>query len=205
MTGVVTFESDPPAVWGLYSSLTGGLAFDVGANGGMTAARLAEGFDRVIAYEPAVESYDTLCSQTPDNVEPVMAAVTGHAGEVQLDVRAVTSKYGELTTGNGLPASWGPVDAHRIVRAVTLDDEAARVGDPDLVKIDTEGHEVQVVKGGLEMIARRNPALIIEVHSEEAGLELLELLPGRWEKVSHPLYQPDWVEFRNHYWLLRGV
>lgn|GEM_PF-4111273 len=36
---------------------------------------------------------------------------------------------------------------------------------PDMVKIDVEGHEDEVLRGGLETLANRKTTLIIELHS----------------------------------------
>ena len=59
---------------------------------------------------------------------------------------------------------------------VTLDAHSAQVGwDPDIVKLDVEGCELGVLKGAAQMIARRHPHLIVEVHSAE-----LEWACGTW-------------------------
>lgn len=201
--GVVDFASDPAEVWDQYSTLAGDLAFDIGANGGMTSQLLAPRFGKIVAYEPAVECVDAL-TRLPANVEAVIAAVTDAEGEVTLDVRDVTERLGELTTGGSMANTWGTCHGQRTVRAVTIDSEAERVGDPDFIKIDTEGHEAHVIRGGLATIARCNPRLLIEVHSKDAGDEILTLLGGRFSKVTHPVYRPGSFPYDNHYWLLRG-
>lgn len=48
----------------------------------------------------------------------------------------------------------------------------------DLIKIDVEGAEVMVLKGGLTFIAKRRPIMFIEVHSRELARECVELLKG---------------------------
>jgi FkbM family methyltransferase len=201
---IVTFESDPPAIWNLYSTIHGDLGFDIGANGGMTVRLLAPNFERIIAYEPAAESWGPL-NDCPDNCEPVLAAVTDQVGEVTLDIRAVTAKMGELTTGNSMPAQWGEYVGERTVRAVTIDSEAERVGDPDFIKVDTEGHEAHIIRGGIETIRRCDPRLLIEVHSAENGEEIIDLLKGRITKVCHPFYAPGSDMWKTHYYILRGL
>jgi FkbM family methyltransferase len=180
---IVTFESDPPVIWNLYSTISGDLGFDIGANGGMTVRLLAPNFERIIAYEPAAESWGPL-NDCPDNCEPVLAAVTDQVGEVTLDIRAV---------------------GERTVRAVTIDSEAERVGDPDFIKIDTEGHEAHIIRGGIETIRRADPRLLIEVHSEENGDEIIDLLKGRVTKVCHPFYAPGSDMWKTHFYILRGL
>ncbi len=202
--GVVDFASDPPVIWDLFSEIAGDLCFDIGANGGMTAALLSPRFDKIVAYEPAVECVDAL-TRLPANVEAVMAAVSDTDGEITLDVRDVTGKLGELTTGNTMPGAWGEIPGHRYVRSVTIDSEAERVGDPDFIKIDTEGHEAHVIRGGLATIARCSPRMLIEVHDKDAGDEILALLGGRFSKATHPAYAAGSFLYENHYWLMRGI
>ena len=205
MSPVVDFASDPPVIWEQFSTISGDLAFDVGANGGMTARLMAPRFGKIVAYEPAVECIDAL-TRCPENVEPVFAAVSDTVGEITLDVRAVTASLGELTTGDSMPGAWGEMEGHRYVPSVTVDSEAERVGaDPDFIKIDTEGHEAHIIRGALETIKRANPRLLIEVHAKEAGEEILDLLGGRFRKVTHPAYSAGSFLHESHYWLMRGL
>lgn len=95
-----------------------------------------------------------------------------------------------------------------IIQVETLDDWAARET-PDLdrldwLKIDVEGAEVEVVKGGRGIISRLRPRVFVENHEFKApGIEervrdaLLELAPYRHvmtephHGVSHSLYVCD--------------
>lgn len=47
---------------------------------------------------------------------------------------------------------------------------------PDLIKIDVEGTELPVLKGGYETIRKRRPTMILAVHSEPLELECRTLL-----------------------------
>lgn len=208
---IVDFASDPPAIWRMFSEISGHIGFDIGANGGMTSRLLAERFGQIVAFEPAVESYGPLCSTCPENVIPVNAAVSNHSGEVTLEERDKCIGMGELTTaGAGLGDAssggpWGQVTGTRVVRSVTLDEMADQYGDPDFVKIDTEGHEQAVIEGGLATIERADPRMLIEVHDAAQGAWILNALGGRFEMVRHPAYNPGGHKFLNHYWLLRGL
>jgi hypothetical protein len=64
------------------------------------------------------------------------------------------------------------------VRVTTIDASvAAGAPVPDLIKIDVEGAEGGVIRGGRQTIALRAPVIIIEVHSTGAWDEVLEALP----------------------------
>lgn len=73
---------------------------------------------------------------------------------------------------------------------VTLDAYAAEVGwDPDIVKLDVEGGELKVLMGSAQLIQRRHPHIIVEVHSVE-----LERACGTW--LAQGGYEPRVVSQR---------
>ena len=59
--------------------------------------------------------------------------------------------------------------AHRQeVRITTLDQDLidARLPAPDLIKVDVEGYELPVLKGGRRLLEALHPALYLEMHGE---------------------------------------
>lgn len=205
MNGVVDFESDPPYVWNKLDRVTGGRAFDIGANGGMTARTFAGHFDEVVACEPAIESYQHLCSDLPENVTPLNIAVSDVTGEIELEERDITLPLGELVTpaaGLGETGTWGNHVGRRQVRAVTLADLVDEYGAPDFIKIDTEGHERPIVEGGLDFLREHRPNMVIEIHDRASGDWILEALGAPAELVRHPAYPPGSDRFHHHYWLI---
>lgn len=203
---------DPLAVSGWLYERSGRLAFDVGGNTGTLAARLAERFERVMSFEPADESYVTLhetASAIP-NLTALQVAVSDHDGDLELAVQGTSIRTGQLTSpDNVIPETqdalyWGPIVTRRTVRCRTLDSLADEHGMPDFVKIDVEGHDAHVVRGGLGMFKTR-PAFYIEIHSVDLGREVLEMLEpisGEIRRVGHPGYSSDHLGYENHYWLI---
>jgi FkbM family methyltransferase len=176
--------TDAPTFWGLLGSFSGDLAFDVGANIGQAARVLAPRFARVVSFEPCEESVSVLEAEKPANVEVWPVAVSSVAGEVELDECASSIRTGQLTTGTGL--GWGPIIGSRLVPSTTLDEAVAHMGVPDLVKVDTEGHEVQVLEGGPGLIGERRSVLLIEVHDQLNEAPIRRLLDGwRVERIGH--------------------
>ena len=51
------------------------------------------------------------------------------------------------------------------VPVTTLDDVAAELDRLDVIKIDTEGHDPDVLRGGIETIARLRPVVLLEFSS----------------------------------------
>lgn len=198
----VTFQSDAASVWEVLQAATGTLAFDIGANGGLVATSLADRFETVIAVEPAIESYTQLLTTAPPNVTPLNVACSATPGTITLRETALTGSLGELFTGDSLP--WGEHVGYRDVEAVTLDDLTRLYGTPDFIKIDTEGHESQVLAGGVDTLLTR-PAFVIEIHSQENGAAVRHSLNAAdlpYQVHHHNAYRTDSPWRQHHYWLV---
>ncbi len=198
----VAFQSDAASVWEVLRSVTGTLAFDIGANGGLVSRELATHFETVIACEPASESYAELLVSTPPNVVPLNVAVSATTGTITLRETALTSTMGELFTGESLP--WGEHVGYRDVEAHTLDDLASHYGVPDFIKVDTEGHESEVMVGAMETLAT-HPHFVIEIHSQNNGAAVRHALNAvglPYEMHHHNAYRTDSPWRQHHYWLV---
>lgn len=191
---------DPYDVWNVFANATGHLAFDVGSNIGQSTKVLANGFARVVAFEPNPDSFLIMKEEMPANVIAVQSAVTSHdGGTVSLDVASYSITTGQYVTGEGL--HWGNLTEKVEVPAKSLDWYADSFGFPDFVKIDTEGHEVEVVRGG-EKVFSFHPQTVIEVHKAPNEAIIRLLLPEyEWIKVEHPLRVESPIR-QNHFWLV---
>jgi FkbM family methyltransferase len=107
------------------------------------------------------------------------------SGRVEVDRRAVGSERGSVAMTSDLYAMNRVVTAPdaspagtTTVEMTTLDEWGAenpdrRVG---LVKVDVEGHEIEVLEGGRELLRRERPVLIVEVNDpDRLGATLAEL------------------------------
>lgn len=155
----------------------GKTVYDVGANVGATtlffSRQVGEG-GTVVAFEPNPEVLPVLRRHLELNrcanvrVCPVAAGSVAEASRL----RVPRDARGAGTLGRTIA---GPHLVEHEVRQVRLDDYAAeqRLPPPDLVKVDTEGFETQCLLGLEETLARRRPALFLEVHggSEEEKRE----------------------------------
>ncbi len=198
----LTMLTDTSEIHDLYETFSGGLAFDVGASGGTVANIFAEHFDQVVACEPSPEPFELMAKNVAGNVIPLEVAVSDVTGPVEFEWRQMSEGRGYYFSGVPLPL-WGRETRKAIADAVTLDSLSERYGRPDLVKIDTEGHEVRVVSGGVETFVNRWFTLefVIEVHSEAAGVELAGLLPP-FRVVRHEAYEPGSPDWCSHYWMV---
>ena len=172
----------------------GDVVYDVGAHlGSLTlgAARLVGTSGRVVAFDGDPENIERLRENSLRNrlgacVQPVHAAVwsrqsaTGilfRRGKELLSQGGVESDGQRPVLGNGEIIS---------VPVTTLDDFVAGGGPvPRLIKIDVEGGEYEVLRGGTSLFALQRPLIIVEVHHQEAADKI-----SAWLEEFH--YSPEW-------------
>jgi FkbM family methyltransferase len=142
----------------------GGRFVDVGANFGLHSVLLATRFPElhVDAFEPVPATLELLRANVAKNacarVDVHAAAVSDREGELQ-----ITSG---LATGNHIVPTDGSLVGPESVRvaSVSLDGFWRRQGSPpvDAIKVDVEGAEWHVLRGGTDFFSR-GPALLIEL------------------------------------------
>jgi FkbM family methyltransferase len=187
----------------------GGHAWDIGANQGQSLAQLYALCDRVTAFEPSAEAIDALDAAW-DPKPPWLAgvhelAVSDHDGHLTTAIRDKSAEALELTAvgvESGLP--WGRLAGTRDVPCRTVDSLAGEMGIPDLIKVDTEGHEGQVLDGAAKVLAAGTTSWVIEFHSAALHGKCSNLLAAAGyavETVRHPHYPPDSRLWHNHGWI----
>jgi len=133
-------------------------SIDVGANAGIYSYFLSRYSDGIIALEPLPEFAQFVRSALP-RARVIEAAASDHAGSAVLRVPLDPARDGMGTIELGNPLGVNGIRSIE-VRLLTLDSlDTTRVG---FVKIDVEGHEVAVLRGGLRMIDRDRPAILVE-------------------------------------------
>lgn len=144
----------------------GDFIVDVGANCGyftMLFKRLVGKSGRVVAYEPNPVYVSLLentrrSNNTQFEIEPV--ALSDSAGTIDL---AYPGEYtGSASIVSAFDPKWG-IEHTIEVSTSTLDDDFAGMDTPNFIKIDAEGAEELILKGGRELINRHDaPVLILE-------------------------------------------
>jgi FkbM family methyltransferase len=152
---------------------TGGTLLDVGAARGLISAVfcLARGGNRAVALEPSpVQVRDARAMAALNGLERRLEVRQVAAGREAAKVRGSVDEIGliDFSPPRGLQTF--------TVIITTLDDEVRRLGiSPGVVKIDVEGHELEVLRGAHGLLARR-PVLLLELH--------LDLLERRGDRVD---------------------
>lgn len=174
MRAVRTLEPEVLAIPSIVGR--GGTALDIGANHGVYSYFMVRHFDRVVAFEPQPVCADSLRSWAKGRVEVRQVALSDHQGE---GVLTVPVKAGVPLTGYArLDESVDGASADLPVRVERLDDQG--LDNVRFVKIDVEGHELAVLRGGESLLRTEQPVLLVEI-------EQRHLAPGRTiaEIVAH--------------------
>lgn len=175
----------------------GDVVFEVGANIGAHTVGLAKRVGprgRVLAFEPQRLAFQALCANVAlnslVNVDCYWAAVGERRGTItvpELDPSQPTNFGGVALAG---------VTQGRSVGCYALDDF---IGAPDvrLVKVDVEGMEADVLRGGAKLVERFRPHLYVENDRVDRSEALMRLIAGFGYRLywhTPPLYDPANVE-----------
>lgn len=155
------------------------VALDVGANSGIYTFWMLRSAARVIAFEPNPALSAILRAKFAEEIVGGRLAVQGCAvsdadGEITLYIPHASALASVET---------GAVDQHGQEVAPVTVPRIRLDGIPDdpvgFIKIDVEGHEAAAVRGGLELIRRDRPNILVESeerHHHGALAELTALL-----------------------------
>src|ERR1700730_5703190 len=151
-------------------------ALDIGAAEGVYALFLQRLAQRCIAFEPNPSAHWGLKRALPE-VEVHQAAVSSVDSNATLRVPVV----------NGIPyAGWGTIEpknqlaelpTHVVdeIKVRTVRPDRMALGDVGFVKIDVEGHELDVLAGLSGLLAKCLPNLLIEIGGAQRGGSLSEV------------------------------
>ena len=173
----------------------GDVALDVGANIGFLATAMASAVGpsgRVLAVEPVPDNAAKLRSNLSrnrlENVRIFEVASGANRGEIELELTrdpAFVSAHGAV--------GGGPVGRRLKVPMERLDDLWRSEGSPRIrvMKIDTEGAELEGLAGAEEMIRTSRPAILLEAN-DAARLAVLEgwLGPRGYRRTQPPGFEP---------------
>ena len=168
--------------------MPGDRVIDIGANYGVYALSMARAVGPsgcVWAFEPASATANLLAQSI---------AINGLA-QVVLDRSAVSAKAGsarlslnENSELNALVTGESPSGASETVPAVTLDDciERHRWRDIGFIKMDAEGEEANILKGGGRFFSEMSPLVQYEVR---AGTDLQLRLVREFSALGYDSYR----------------
>lgn len=198
-----SFATDEPEYKILHQFIKpGDWVIDIGANVGHYTkifSELVGRNGRVIAFEPVPSTFSLLSSNTllfpHPNVTLINAAVSNNFNVLGMSIPKLSTgltNYYEAhlssTSNNELCVMTMSIDSLCINHQITL------------VKIDTEGHESQVLSGMRNLLEVSQPVLIVETVSEKLISYLTELryTPEKLKNSPNILFIPNKVSFKHN-------
>jgi FkbM family methyltransferase len=148
-------------------------ALDIGANRGTVSDFLARHFPVVHSFEPNVELAGFLKKVLPRNCTVHPYALSNEAGEHELSIiiEQGIPIHGRGRILEGSDHSNGAQEsrsyATQKIRLETLDDQ--NLQNIGMIKIDVEGHEENVIRGGLRTLQANKPVMVIEIEKRHTG------------------------------------
>lgn len=162
------------------------LILDIGANIGTISQALEFSGFTVEAFEPQPEVFELLCQNFKGKTHNVALGRT--AGTTVMP----NVDYSQHNNFGGLSCGMTSKSRGAIKVPMRRLDEYG-FNNVGLMKIDVEGYEEEVLRGGLETIKRCNPILYLEDDRKEKSPALHKFLEGelgyRWEPHQPPLYR----------------
>lgn len=131
---------------------------DVGANVGIWSLPMSKHFKKTVSYEPSKQNIECIKVNVPTGIDLREKAVADFAGEAEFHQAGKNCGDGKLIReGLNISISYK-------VPVVKLDDED--LTEVDLVKIDTQGWELDVLKGMKSIIENQRPWVMIEINED---------------------------------------
>jgi FkbM family methyltransferase len=143
---------------------------DIGAHFGVFSLAAAHFGGKAVAVDPSPIATRMIARQSAlnglsDSIRIIQAAVSDESGAVDMVSSGVFSDgYFKIIEGRAKS------DLTR-TRAVTIDQLVSQYGAPTHIKIDVEGQESAVLRGGREALDQFSPILFLELHSEMVTAE----------------------------------
>jgi FkbM family methyltransferase len=161
------------------------VALDIGANKGWYTYKLSKLFESVYAFEINDEITGWIEHYNRGNIKLIHCGLSSRADRVTFYVPVlrglILDGWGSLDRDNVRDAT-----AYREKDVQTAALDQFRIIDVNFIKIDVEGHEAEVLKGGIETISKWRPTVLIEVRDANLGR-----VDSWFEKLHYRRYKLD--------------
>mgnify|MGYP001034773390 CR=1 FL=1 len=161
-------------------------AIDIGANKGVYTYLLARLVPFVHAFEPNPKIYKVLSRGLPENSTSYEIALSDQSGsgELLVPMNRRTKAY----SNQGASLSRAKIQGeHNVVQIETRTLDSYALDDIGFIKIDVEGYEHTVLKGGKETLMYCRPTMLIELEEQHTGATI-ESLIGQVEAYGYQTY-----------------
>jgi FkbM family methyltransferase len=132
--------------------------FDIGSNRGQSVSEYLKAFPKanIFGFEPSIESMENLRGlySSEERVRLYQTAVSDADGEALLYLKEADSTHSLIQDSNTIGS--------QCVKTTMLDSFCSEAGlaHIDFCKIDTEGHDLSVLKGAVEMLQQQRISFV---------------------------------------------
>ena len=191
------FVNHEQGVVGLLDVKEGDVFIDVGANLGSVSLYAVNNIGNgvILAIEPVLHNYLCLCFNTfaYPQIRTLQCAVGDRNDFLKINISKYSgwSSFKNLTFLNNHGNRNREFTRQETVPVFTLDYlmKHYQLEKVDWLKIDTEGYEVETLKGGIDLIRRFRPKILLEVHATEDG-DSIEKMFNEWDYVFFKQFDP---------------
>lgn len=166
-------------------SLANGLCLDIGANFGVMGQALESAGFEVVSFEPQPDVFNILKKNVVGSCYNVGLGDVAGTFSMPKILYGAKANYGGM--GIGTRSDLGTIN----VSVITLDSLELDVG---FMKIDVEGFEERVLRGGVETIKRCRPIMYIEddrIERRDSLRKYITSLGYTIEEHAPPLYREN--------------
>jgi len=173
--------------------LGGDIFVDVGANVGFYSLNAANYYANVLSFEPVSETYSNLNENVSlnsfNNIDLFKVGLSDSKAIAEIHLNPLNSggaslkKFSENVQNQFQDYKW----EKETIELTTIDEVMKKISPNKkiLMKIDVEGHELSVLKGGLKTINLFRPLIYAEImRDEEKFKSIKKILPSDYASVS---------------------
>ena len=169
----------------------GGLLLDVGSHVGSWGITWASASMNVVAFEPnpiiyqLVNEAGLINKLTPKRFTVHPLAVSDKEGVARLTAPGIDGGMASIV------CDFGSAPVNEEVQTTYLDFFDY---DPNVIKIDVEGAEVDVLRGARETINKHRPVIFFECWEDERGQRISELFDYASKDLAYRVNRTKWPE-----------
>lgn len=148
-------------------------AIDIGANVGLHSVRFAQKFKEVISFEPTSYNFECLTHNcTPfKNIRLENCGLGEVTADEIISVPADTDNCGAFSI-----VDFKTYSGNLIQESITIKSLDEFNLSPTFIKIDTQGYEINVLRGAVNTITRSKPVILAECENKKQFSEVNEFL-----------------------------
>jgi len=145
----------------------GGVAIDAGANMGLYSYALSKICDRVEAFEPNPKNQNIMRAYGALNINVHGAALSSVSGTGKLNIPTVSD-----TELHGLASLSSEFPSQNTIQVTLQQLDEYNFKNVSFIKIDVEGHELDVIKGAKHTININRPIMLVEVEQRHLSFPM---------------------------------